>query len=293
MKGLKLVLLAIFAIALSIPVDAQSFYSYRRDRDFIVTLGSGTANYFGEMVNPGEWGTLKPNIVAGAEYYISNRISARGEFSWFMLSGDDKKADDDRKERNLNFRSSCLELNVTGAVYLSPQGVRFYQRSKLNLYAFAGIGLLYMNPKTRDSQGNWQALQPLMTEATKYSKFQPVIPFGLGVKVKMNPFFNVIIEGGYRKTFTDYIDDVSTSRYVDYSLLTSDLAKELSDRRVGEDMPAADKRTTAGRRGNPDKDDNYMLLNVKVQYYLPYQVFGQNTQRKLYKAKRKSYYRRR
>jgi hypothetical protein len=58
-------------------------------------------------------------------------------------------------------------------------------------------------------------------------------------------------------------------------------------------MPPADKRTTMGRRGNPDKDDNYMLLNLKVQYYLPYQVFGKSSQRKLYRNKRKSYYRRR
>lgn len=282
----------LFSVAL-FEAKAQSFYSYRRDRDFMVNIGSGTTNYFGEMVNPGSWGTLRPNILVGAEYHLSNRVAARAEFSWFQIAGDDADANDDRKERNLNFNSNNYELNVTGAVYALPQGVRFYQRSKLNPYVFAGIGLLYMNPTTRDSQGNKHALQPLRTEGVSYSRFQPVIPFGGGVKVKLNPFFNVILEAGYRITFTDYLDDVSSTRYVDFSLVNGPIAQELSDRRQGEDRPPDSERTTTGRRGNPDKNDHYLMMNAKVQYYLPYQVFNKVGQRKLYRNKRKAYYRRR
>jgi hypothetical protein len=292
MKAPKFTLYFFFLSVAFLEVNAQSFYSYRRDRDFIISIGSGTTNYFGEMVNPGSWGETKPNILVGAEYYLSNRIAARGELAWFQISGDDKKANDDRDERNLNFQSNNFELNVTGVVYLSPQGVRFYQRSKLNIYAFAGVGLLYMNPTTRDDAGEKHALQPLMTEGVKYSRFQPVIPFGGGVKIKVNPFINVLVEAGYRLTFTDYLDDVSSVRYVDYSKLSSPKAIELSDRR-GENMPPGDLRTTLGRRGNPEKNDHYMMINVKAQYYLPYQVFNKSGQRKLYRNKRKSYYRNR
>jgi hypothetical protein len=293
MKAQKFTLFILLLTVALFEAEAQSFYSYRRDRDFLISVGSGTTNYFGEMVNPGSWGTLRPNVIVGAEYHISNRVATRAEFSWFQIAGDDANANDDRKERNLNFRSNNYELNVTGAVYLLPQGVRFYQRSKLNPYVFAGIGLLYMNPTTTDSQGNRHALQPLRTEGVSYSRFQPVIPFGGGVKVKVDPFFNVIVEAGYRMTFTDYLDDVSTARYVDFSLVNGPVAVELSDRRVGDSRPTDDKRTTVGRRGNPEQNDHYMMLNLKVQYYLPYQVFNKVGQRKLYRAKRKSYYRRR
>jgi hypothetical protein len=295
MKGL-FTLLFVFAVIGCLETSAQSFYSFRRDRNFLLSFGSGTSSYFGEMVNPGELGELKANIAVGAEYYISNRISTRADLTWFQISGNDGTAEDDRKERNLNFRSSCVELAFTGNIYLIPQGVRFYQRAKLNPYIFAGIGLLYMNPVTRDSMNVKHALQPLMTENVKYSKFQPVIPFGLGVKVKLDPFFNIILEGGYRKTFTDYLDDVSSTRYVklDDLLNQSAAARELSDRRIGKNAPLNDdQRPLKGRRGNPGKDDSYFLVNVKVQYYLPSQIFGGNAQRKLYRSKRKVYYKRR
>jgi hypothetical protein len=295
MKGL-FTLFFVFAVIGCLETSAQSFYSFRRDRDFLLSFGSGTSSYFGEMVNPGELGELKANIAFGAEYYISNRISTRADLTWFQISGNDGAAEDDRQERNLNFRSSCVELAFTGNIYLIPQGVRFYQRAKLNPYAFAGVGLLYMNPVTRDSMGVKHALQPLMTENVKYSKFQPVIPFGLGVKVKLDPFFNLVLEGGYRKTFTDYLDDVSSVRYVKLDELKnqSAAARELSDRRVGKNAPVNDdQRPIKGRRGNPGKDDSYFMVNVRVQYYLPHSVFKGNAQRKLYRSKRKGYYKKR
>ena len=218
---------------LGVPFEgsSQSFYALRRDRNFLVSIGSGTANYKGEMVNPGEWGKLRPNVAIGAEYYLTSRISARAELTWFQIAGNDADADDDRVERNLSFRANCLELSALGAINLTPMGLRFYQRSTLNFHAFTGIGLLYFNPKAK-YQGEWHALQPLRTENTKYSRLQPVIPVGIGARIKLDPFFNILVEGGYRFTFTDYLDDASKHRYVDGALLKNDLARALSDRRV-------------------------------------------------------------
>jgi hypothetical protein len=285
----KLTLLAFVVLLFPLFADAQSFYATRRNRNLLVGLGSGTANYFGEMVNPGEFGTLKPNIAASAEYYFTSRLSTRAELTWFQLSGKDSKANDDRTERNLSFRSGCIELSVMGAMSLSPIGIRFYQRSQLNFHVFAGLGLLYFNPKA-EYQGKWYALQPLQTENTKYHRIQPVIPFGLGARIKVDPFFNILIEGGYRWTFTDYLDDVSKRRYVDGSLLKSDLARALSDRRVEIGTQPASP-TTVGVRGNPQKNDGYFIANITLQYYLPVEIF-QSSQRKLYNTKRKAYYRR-
>ena len=131
------------------------------------------------------------------------------------------------------------------------------------------------------------ALQPLETEGVKYSRTQPVIPVGLGVRVKLDPFFNILLEGGYRFTFTDYLDDVSIHRYPDPATLKSDLSRALSDRRseIGYDLPY-----NKGVRGNPKENDGYFLLNATLQYYLPKEIF-RNSQRKLYNSKRKAYYR--
>lgn len=108
-----------------------------------------------------------------------------------------------------------------------------------------------------------------------------------------DPFLNIIIEGGYRLTFTDYLDDVSSERYPnDPSILKSDLSREMSDRRRERD-PSYPIQPGLGKRGNPDNNDGYFLMNVKVQYYLPTEIFSKNNQRKLYNKKRKAFYRRR
>lgn len=265
----------------------QSFFALRRERNFLVSFGTGTANYKGEMVNPGEFGTLKPNLTAGAEFYFTSRLSARAELTWFQISGNDKDADDDRQERNLSFKSSNIELSVMGAVNLTPMGVRFYQRSAFNVHAFAGIGVLYFNPKA-EYKGKTYALQPLQTEGKKYSRIQPVIPLGLGARIKLDPFFNILVEAGYRITFTDYLDDASIRRYPAAATLKNDLARALSDRRVEIDTQPS-RPTEVGVRGNPKENDGYFIASVTLQYYLPKLVF--ENYNKLYNIKRKGYYR--
>jgi hypothetical protein len=307
LKKLYFILFAISAIPLF--CDAQSFYAIRRNRNLMVSGGSGIAYYQGDMVDPGEFGFIKPNIAVGAEYYFLPRFSARAGITWFMMKGDDRKANDDRVERNLHFRSSNWELSTTVAVNLIPTGVRFYQRARINLHLFTGIGLLYFNPKA-ELDGKWHALQPLETEGKKYSRFQPVIPFGMGARIKLDPFWNVIIEGGYRKTFTDYLDDVSRTRYINKSTFTDEVARALSDRRpeyfaaelaagnieslppyVRDTEAGYQRATEVGKRGNPAHDDGYFIMNITIQYYLPKEIL-RNSQRKLYNRKRKAIYRR-
>lgn len=279
-------------IALLLPAlaEAQSFYAIRKNRNLLVGVGSGFANYYGELVNPGEFGRLKPNISVSGEYYLTDRISTRANLSWFQIAGTDAKANDDRQERNLSFRSSNIELSFTGVVNLMPIGTRFYQRSKINLYGFLGIGLLYFNPKT-EYQGKWYALQPLQTEGSSYSRIQPIVPMGFGARIKIDPFFNILVEGGYRVTFTDHLDDISIRRYPDAATLKSDLSRALSDRRV-EIGTQPSRPTEVGVRGNPEKNDSYFIGSITVQYYLPKEIF-QGGNRKLYNRKRKGYYKRR
>ena len=287
------VCLVILLLTAAFHADAQSFFAMRRARTTIFSVGTGTASYFGELKNSNDYIDARPNINIGLQAFVNQRVSIRGEVTWYQLSGSDSKADNDRIQRNLSFRSNNYEINVSGIYSLTPQGKRFYQRPGANIYLFGGIGVTYINPKAL-YQGEWVALQPLMTEGKSYSSFQPVIPFGVGIRIKRGPFFNICIEGGYRKTFTDYLDDVSILRYPDPASLSSDLSRALSDRR-GEYFSSLGKPFTAqpnvGKRGNPASEDGYFLLNVKLEYYLPYQIFQQNAQQKTFKSKRKAFYR--
>jgi len=283
---MKKYLLVLLILGETFFVSAQSFYAIRRERSLMLVAGTGNASYFGELKDPKEYLDPKFNLSAGLQYFITNRISTRAELTYFQLQGDDANSSDpSRVGRNLSFKSSNFEFNVSGAINLFPLAQRFYQRPPVNFYAFVGVGLLYTNPKA-ELDGKKYALQPLKTEDVSYSRLQFVIPYGLGGRIKVNPFFNIAIEGGYRLTFTDYLDDVSTVHPDKSSWDPNSVRFKLSDRRpeLGRDPYVA-----GTQRGFPDKNDGYFLLNVKVEYYLPENFLFNDSQRKLYNRKRKMY----
>ena len=272
-KSLFTSLFVLFLITESL---AQAFYAVRRDHDLIVSFGTGTSTYLGEFQNPGDNIDFKPSFNVGiqlfpAPKFLNNRLSARAELTYFRLQGTDATADDDRVERNLSFFSNNLELNTVGLFHVFKQDKKFYKRFVFNMYGMTGIGLMFMNPKG-EYLGEKVALQPLQTEGVKYSRFQFVIPYGFGVKFRKGILYNIAIEAGWRKTFTDYMDDASGRGYADPAILKSDLSRALADRRRERD-PDYPVPPGKGVRGNPKQDDSYMLLNIKLEYFLPIDLF--------------------
>lgn len=285
----RIVLIGVLAGLISCDLaSAQSFFAMRRSRSLIFTAGTGTSTYLGELANDGDYLQAKPNLNVGLQLYVTQRIAIRSEITWFQLSGSDSKAtiESARQPRNLSFSSNNYEINVTGIINFTPNGRRYYQRPPINFYGFGGIGLCYFNP-TAEYQGTTYALAPLQTELVAYSRVTPVIPLGLGVRFKLGPLTNLTIEGGLRKTFTDYLDDVSTVHH-DATQFSDPVAAALSDRRAELGLPLAPEGYI---RGNPKKDDAYMLLNVKFEYYLPVNFLERDRGQKTFKNKRKAFYR--
>jgi hypothetical protein len=280
----KFYLLIYLLLLATVVAEAQSFYTLRRDRSLIATGGLNTSTYYGDLKDDSDLLDAKPSISLGLMTSLSTRVFVRSELSWITFSGKDSESSDGGKtRRNLSFTSHNFEFNVTGMVHLVPYRGRFYQRPKRNFYAFAGIGALYFNPKGT-LNGDKHALQPLQTEGVKYSRFAFVIPFGVGAKMKLSPFTNLNLEIGWRKTFTDYIDDVSTV-YKENTSFTDPIARQLADRRPEIGLPLL---PAGNKRGDPNNDDAYMLLTVRLEYYLPYQ-FGQY--RPTYNRKRRASHR--
>lgn len=256
----------------------------------ILVAGTGTSSYFGELKNDGDYIDPKFNINTGLQYFVTRRISLRAEATWFSLSGTDAKSDNNsRRKRNLSFNSNNIELSLTGAVSFFPQGNRYYRRPGFNIYGFGGIGVIYYNPTTI-YQGKKYALQPLETEGVHYNRAALVLPFGLGARLKLTPFLNLSIEGGYRKTFTDYLDDVSTV-HLGPTSFSDPIAAALSDRRPELNESGVVALAPGTKRGSPDNNDGYFLLNAKFEYYLPtnFQLGGGGTKKKpAYNQRRKS-----
>lgn len=278
----KLTVVFLF-ICLTFELSAQSFYNRRIERQWIASFGTGTAKYFGDLANSGEiFQSTRYNLEAGLEYRFNPRISARTALTYFRIHGDDKDASSDgRSVRNLSFVGNNFELSAVGIVQLFEETGRYYQRPIINVNVFAGIALLYFQPKAEipatDHNGNALAdagkmtgLRQYQTELVSYGPVTLAIPFGIGVKFKISPFINVGVNGGYRYTFTDYLDDISTV-YPGEGAFSDPLAQALSDRRPEIGLPVLEEGHI---RGNPDNKDGYFMFSIRGEYYLPPNIFG-------------------
>ncbi len=190
-----------------------------------------------------------------------------------------------RKQRNLDFKTNMWE--VYGAVEFFP--IQYLKRNdeeydpRFRPYIFGGVGLFHFNPKgsLKDQNGNvtWHELQPLRTEGQGFAQYpdrkpykltQMNIPFGAGFKYILGDRVNVGLELLYRKTFTDYMDDVSTT-YIDQQYFAMNLpaadaaiAKAISDKTIGYVTPGVTRFQPGDTRGFPQHNDAYFSFLFKL-----------------------------
>lgn len=189
-----------------------------------------------------------------------------------------------RKQRNLDFKSNLWE--VYGAIELFP--TMLFNKYEdydplLKPYGFVGVGVFHFDPKGSITNANgtktWYRLKPLSTEGQgfpeypekkPYSLTQINIPMGAGVKVRISERVTLSPELLYRKTFTDYIDDVSTTyidrRMFDLHLSPEDaaIAKEIADKTVGIVTPGINRYEPGTMRGNSRNMDAYFSFVLKL-----------------------------
>ena len=289
----KFITFVVFCLLIFHESTGQTFFNNKYNRRFIVSGGSGISSYYGDLNSSKDKLDYGINLFGGLQYMINPQIGVRVESGYFRLSGDDaEKKHPVHLQRNLSFRSNNFELNTNIVYNIMPGGSRFYQRQVVNPFVFAGFGFLKYNPRAK-YQGKTYGLRRLQTEGKKYSQFTGVVPLGGGARIMINPYFNAVIEIGYRKTFSDYLDDVST-RHIDKSTLLDPIAVALTDRAA---EAGYSPREAGAVRGNPKKKDAYLLINAKVEYYLPANTFkkpgGQSIFKNLFGGKKRGPARRR
>jgi hypothetical protein len=293
---------------------AQQWKKQKRE----IILGMGAANFLGDLGGADQIGTYflkdiefsqtKSHVQAGYRYRFTPTISAKASFSYARVAGSDRLTKEpSRRNRDLEFRSDIWEVAAQFEYSLVEEHIKGrYIRGKtrfpVNIYLFGGIGFLHFNPKSRvEFQGDWIALQPLGTEGQglegggkKYLRYTMCIPVGIGFKYPITNQWHIGLEYGLRKTFSDYIDDVSGVYYDrgkirdangEQAMYFADPAsygtayspknpafdtknvKFIEDQNGGlQDVAGA---TNPGqRRGNSSKDDFYMLANLSVSYKL-------------------------
>ena len=250
-------------------------------QQFEVGLLFGISTYQGDIgpsSNRLDLNDIHPSFGIFGRYNINRFITAKANFTYAKISATDAQTiDDSRRKRNLSFQSKVYELGLTGEFNILGYEAWGLQK-RFSPYLFGGIAVFYHNPETT-YQGQLVELQPLGTEgqgmdgfAEKYKLIQFAIPMGVGVKIAISERINIGLEAGTRKTFTDYLDDISTN-YVNYNQLllgNGALAAELGNR-TGEYLGTEPINVTTGtQRGNPDADDWYFIGGVTVSY----NIFG-------------------
>lgn len=189
-----------------------------------------------------------------------------------------------RKQRNLDFKSNISEAYVAAEVFPFMLLNKNYDdyKPRLRPYGVIGIGLFHFNPQgsLTDVNGNktWYDLKPLHTEGEgfaeypqrkNYSLTQVNVPMGLGLKYFVSDRVNFSLEVLHRKTFTDYVDDVSTE-YVDPDLFNKYLsqqdaviARQIADKVYAIVNPGLARNAPGVQRGDPRQNDAYFTFFLK------------------------------
>ena len=224
----------------------------------------GMSSYYGDLCDQIVCFRYRPGLTLGAYWRYNHRLSIRGDLTYLRLSGTDKNGLN--KSRNLSFRSPAVEL-AAGVIYdIIPFERNYRIRAQYTPYLFAEIGVFYFNPRA-EYNGKWYSLRPLMTEGNKYKSINLSLPFGGGLRYKLNSYMDISLEMAYRKTFTDYLDDISTV-YRDQSSFTDPVAAGLADRTAEGGFYNGITWEAGHKRGNPKKKDGYFLFGFKFEYMI-------------------------
>ncbi len=244
-----------------------------------ITIFGGAANYQGDLQDKRfTFNQAGGAVGIGVLYEITDNLFARANITYAKINGNDKY-NLKNAERNLSFSSPITDFHL-GAEYLL---LNPYENS-FAPYIFAGLSYFAFNPSALDSTGRKVFLQPLSTEGqgfyqnrTKYNLGAFAIPFGGGVKFSLSENVRIGIEIGMRKTFTDYLDDVSTT-YVDQNLLIANRGFQAASLafRGGELKTPLPYPADGSQRGSSKFKDWYYFTGVNLMVRLPGGNGGKN-----------------
>ena len=262
----KHIVLYFLTLLTTVPVVAQRDDILSRSE---LLFRAGGMTYIGDLNNQSVFGDVHLAGGGGIRIRIDNRWSVRAEGAYGTVSA----MEDWLPKRNLSFRSRITEASAIAEFNFRPFGGGATE-SQWTPYIFGGVAVFHFNPQTQyiNPQGDtlWMELQPLCTEGqgtTAYPDRAPYpltvlsMPFGVGMKVRVSKNISLSAEYGFRRTWTDYLDDVSTT-YVGGDLLR----KEVENGTVAAQL--ADRSEVANavgiKRGDDSLNDWYSYFNLSA-----------------------------
>jgi hypothetical protein len=207
----------LFLLALLIPTLSNA-------QKLNLDLFGGFSNYQGDIQEKRfTTNQAKGAFGIGLKYNLTDHFALRANFTYARVEAADRQ----NKTLILQQRNLSFESKITEGSLLLDYNILSLENHTITPYVFAGLALFHFNPFTYDTLGNKIFLKPLSTEGQglapypdrkEYHLTQLSIPFGAGIRWRVSSNVILSYEVGLRRTFTDYLDDVSTT-YVDEATL--------------------------------------------------------------------------
>ncbi len=293
---LQFMAITLLSVVSGLSVEAQMKYE--------IGLNVGPSNFLGDLggtegkgqtfLKDNNWSMTK--VMKGVFFSAvpSEYVSFRASLNFGRLEGDDAiisakgGLEEARKARNQDFRSSLIEFYAAAELYPlvfleeDPNDVWH----KFRPYGLVGLGVFKFNPKGSYAPSGgaeeWVELKPLRTEGQgmpnyptrkEYSLTQINVPYGVGLKYFFSEKVNVSFEIVNRITFTDYIDDVSTTYIADADFYnyfgagstTADIAAYMANKSTLLTGGVVNPDYSAGsKRGTATNNDAYYSTTIKL-----------------------------
>jgi len=205
---------------------------------------------------------------------INNYWSYKAQINFMRIDAADSLIDDGYQQyRNLSFKSKIQELTFQFEFnFFGFQSAN--KETRFSPYITSGLSIFHFNPKA-ELNGEWWELQPLGTEGQgspqytdrkKYKRISAALVIGGGIKTRVTDRFSIALEIAARRTYTDYLDDVSKT-YADKNAIDAAngyTAVLLSDR--SSDQTNNDNMDR--QRGNRNDKDWYYFAGLQINYLL-------------------------
>ena len=263
-----------------------------------VGIASGTGNYLGDIGGgelPGRdlffdlhLDQTKFSSHLFARYLFNDITSVRVSFGTvFIKDTDAASTNPGRVARNAHFRNTIYEgsVRVQGVIWARPNILPYKFRRHVSgeVYGIAGLTYFMHNPQARITREAaeynyevglistdpdsfnydlWYDLRKYQTEGVAYSKSSIAIPLGIGAGFTMNKNWILAFEMVWSVTFTDYLDDLSTT-YAD--------TENLNDIGIVLSRPSGLSNSSGSKRGNPGRNDAFGTLQVSISKIIKYQ----------------------
>jgi len=215
----------------------------------------GGSYYIGDINTRNHFLATHPAGGIFFRYSTNYRYAFRFGLNYGSISGNDAASGEpDQIERNLNFKSKIYEAFSIAEFNFVEYRIG-HDRFRFTFFIFAGLGGYMFNPTTNTGNGD-QPVYQLHNEGTAYSRYQLCVPFGVGMKWTIAEKVGMSFEWGPRRTFTDFLDDVSGT---------------YPENPSGSGIEGVPNATSApgNMRGNPRTRDWYFFFGLSISFALP------------------------